>query len=895
MTKASLQIRSRTISASSARGTTTSNDQVGDVPALTPPQEELESGEGYVDVALLLGSSQGIAVTGDLDPAGATATALASSMQTGTGPGACVEADRTSAAEFDSDGVGEFRGNLDKISDTLVMGWLMLCDQPSTRCIVALKEGSRVLARALATQFRPDLLEAGIGDGCYGFSLTTPHSFLDGEEHAINVVDENSGYCVSGNPVTWRAAAGTAPAALLGFEDATLDDVTFPTYQPPALERLPAMERSGHRSSENQPTISRSDSTVGPGTGTSTKAQTNILFDISDLVYYIGHHPNLTGIQRVQSSIVLSYLKSPTKWADITATFLTFNARSRRWTTVPSGFLTSLLQDLFLPDRERLVSFSREDARYGRLPGAADFDGIGLLDDGHPSVLCLLGAAWVQRDYFHRVLSFKRRFGTRFVMMVHDLIPIYARSTCDQGTANVFEEFLRRALRHVDHYLSVSQSTAKDLGRYIKAANLPLPAVTVTLNGSSFREFLKPITLKDRDSLYEVPDRFVLFVSTIEGRKNHQLMLDVWRRMADYGDNPPHLVCVGRIGWRSERFIAELVESNYLNGKVVLLQGVSDAHLQLLYEKSLFSVCPSLYEGWGLPIGESLAAGKVCVCSDRTSLPEVAGEFGVYINIESLEDSYRVIRGLIVDNGMRRGLEDRIRSDYRPLAWRQVADTILTACRDAALVEWSSPYPHAAIPYSSEISFAAIHREMDSTFGDGLLDRIIDARRGHFLTEPLQEVNFLLGEDARAGGAWAEPEAWGTWLCHDQGEIVLALGADRAQTYYVFLKLRVSGGVANVPVRLLANGDVSWRGQIGDKSRSIMLRVRKRSRSGASDGWRLTLRAETDLTTVVEAVIAAADSRVPTIGFERLVVVPETDLKTRLDVLTGFVLSASSG
>ena len=98
---------------------------------------------------------------------------------------------------------------------------------------------------------------------------------------------------------------------------------------------------------------------------------------------------------------------------------------------------------------------------------------VPVLDGGGPSVLCLLGAAWVHQDYIHRVLALKRQFGTRFVMTVHDLIPIYARETCDQDTAVVFEEFMRRALKHVDHILAVSKNTAADIARYLAGA-LPL-------------------------------------------------------------------------------------------------------------------------------------------------------------------------------------------------------------------------------------------------------------------------------------------------------------------------------------------------------------------------------------------------------------------------------------
>ena len=84
-------------------------------------------------------------------------------------------------------------------------------------------------------------------------------------------------------------------------------------------------------------------------------------------------------------------------------------------------------------------------------------------------------------------------------------------------------------------------------------------------------------------SLDTVPERFALFVGTVEGRKNHKLVFDIWRRMVEEGEEPPYLVCVGRVGWRSEPFIADLVETQNLGGRIILLQDVSDAQLRLLY------------------------------------------------------------------------------------------------------------------------------------------------------------------------------------------------------------------------------------------------------------------------------------------------------------------------
>ena len=353
---------------------------------------------------------------------------------------------------------------IDDVSESRIEGWVMRPDQPSHRCIVALQEAGRVIARTIASRFRLDLLSSGLGDGCYSFVFEPPGALFDGKVHMLQVVEDDTGTPLTKEPVRWSARPGMSRT------------ISTRPRGTDAMERqLPVFEADsdGHRVStadSQWSDISRKTNYRSAG-----HVGTRILFDISDLIYYLGHHSNLTGIQRVQSSIVLAVIDGQI-CPPASLTFLSFNAISRNWVAIPTGFLISLLRDLFLPDQQRLVSFPAEAARYGVLPGAQPFDGTGILDDGNPSVLCLLGAAWVHQDYLHRVLALKRRFGTRFVMTVHDLIPIYARETCDQDTAQAFEQFMRRALRHVDHILAVSNHTAKDIRRYLAALQIPRAA-----------------------------------------------------------------------------------------------------------------------------------------------------------------------------------------------------------------------------------------------------------------------------------------------------------------------------------------------------------------------------------------------------------------------------------
>ena len=735
------------------------------------------------------------------------------------------------------------QGHIETVDWAAVNGWVWDPDMPGERIRLELVDGEIPLVTTIASDHRPELVKRGIGDGGYGFSIEFPNEILAEGRRTLHLRCADSGATVPGSPIVLDYAGLTETPA-----------VPADTPASPALWGLP-----------------RSPTLVGA----------RILFDVSDLIYYIGEHANLTGIQRVQSSIVLAILNNGVV-PQSALTFLSFHARSRSWVVIPTGFLFALLQDLFLPVAQRSVTFPAEDARYGILPGAKEFLGVGVLDGGGPSVLCLLGAAWVHQDYIHRVLALKRQFGTRFVMTVHDLIPIYARETCDQDTAVVFEEFMRRALKHADHILAVSKNTAMDVKRYSASLQVPEPPITVTKNGSSFTEFLPKMEPAGAITATDLPERFVLFVATIEGRKNHQLILDIWRRMIEEGDDPPHLVCVGRLGWKSTGFISTVVESGYLGGRIHLLRDICDADLRLLYSRCLFTLCPSLYEGWGLPVGEALAMGKICVCSDRASLPEVAGEFGVYIDIDDRDGSLAVIRRLLQDSAERARLEGEIRRFYEPVTWHSVAKSVVAACQCAAGVDWQAPYPYTTVPYSHEISFGKLDRDVDGT-GEAVLARIEGTRRGLFLGELLQEQNFLVGEEIRSDGFWAYPEDWGTWACHAGGDIVVALAPSDSQLFDVFLRLRVSGLLTDHPIKLSANGRPLWSGVIGQGSRNLHFRVRKPTLG--SGGWRLRIRAELALSAELRNQIAALDARVPTIGFERLVVVPEHDLKARLDVL----------
>jgi len=294
----------------------------------------------------------------------------------------------------------------------------------------------------------------------------------------------------------------------------------------------------------------------------------------------------------------------------------------------------------------------------------------------HPGdIMVSLGAGWGVPHYMKHIAEAKRRYGMKFAILIHDLIPIEYESFVEQRHVVLFRNWLQEAIPLADVVLTTSDHSRNALERLAAQAAWSLPRVEVVQPGSGLNERL----VAGAGRTISLPQRYVLFVSTIEIRKNHRLLVRVWRQLLERhdADAVPILVFAGQIGWLVEDLLAELTASDYLGGKVVLLPGLSDAELRQAYCSALFTVFPSLCEGWGLPIAESLMHGKFCVASNRTSIPEVGGDFVDYFDPSNETDALAKIERLLLDPSYLRAREARLRAEYRPQSWADCVHTLI--------------------------------------------------------------------------------------------------------------------------------------------------------------------------------------------------------------------------
>ncbi len=164
----------------------------------------------------------------------------------------------------------------------------------------------------------------------------------------------------------------------------------------------------------------------------------------------------------------------------------------------------------------------------------------------------------------------------------------------------------------------------------------------------------------------------VIWVGTFEARKNIWQIATARKSLADAGyHNLPRLLFVGHANYMPRDFKDFMKGTGGCNGHVSVVSDLSDNKLDLLYRKCLFTVQASLAEGWGLPVGESLAYGKTALVARSSSLPEVGGDMVVYCDPEDI-DSIATGGQALLDIAVRRRLEDRIRSSSLR-RWRDVA------------------------------------------------------------------------------------------------------------------------------------------------------------------------------------------------------------------------------
>ena len=271
-----------------------------------------------------------------------------------------------------------------------------------------------------------------------------------------------------------------------------------------------------------------------------------------------------------------------------------------------------------------------------------------------------------------------RRDRAAFVCLVHDLIPIefpeYARP-------NEPERHRRRVdtvARLADAVIVNSEATRRSLQPYLGLAGRSTPVLVAPLG------IHPPLPAPPAPSTADPRPTFVL-VSTIEPRKNHLLVLHLWRRLAEeMGPACPRLVLVGRRGWENENAVDMIERCPSLRGVVEERSAMSDREMAALLRGTAAALLPSFAEGYGLPLAEALAAGVPALCSDLPALREVGGDAPEYLDPLDGLGWLRAVRDYALPGSARRAAQLVRLALWREPSWEAHMDAALAFIDTAA-------------------------------------------------------------------------------------------------------------------------------------------------------------------------------------------------------------------
>jgi len=250
-----------------------------------------------------------------------------------------------------------------------------------------------------------------------------------------------------------------------------------------------------------------------------------------------------------------------------------------------------------------------------------------------------------------------------------------------QYTNSVVKTYAKRVkhcLQWTDLIITISESSKNDIIKYL---HVPPDNIYVTpLASRYYPNYLSPET---REQLklsvnYDFSKLYILFVSTIEPRKNIKTIISAYNSLKQKYKIEHQLVLIGQKGWHHQPIFAA-IEASPWKSQIHHLNYLSDELVALFYSQADVFVYPSHYEGFGLPVLEAMTLGAPVITSNTSSLPEVAGDAALFVNPDNPIDLVDAILQIISDSNLRRELIEKGQERAKLFSWERTARETLKA------------------------------------------------------------------------------------------------------------------------------------------------------------------------------------------------------------------------
>ncbi|MBZ0283586.1 MAG: glycosyltransferase family 4 protein [Anaerolineae bacterium] len=270
------------------------------------------------------------------------------------------------------------------------------------------------------------------------------------------------------------------------------------------------------------------------------------------------------------------------------------------------------------------------------------------------------------------------RGAQRHIITVHDLTFLHYPQFLTPDARRYYNDQIATAVRQADHILADSTATKIDL---INMLSVPSEKITVHMLGVDERfQPLPQNVLEQRSHELNLPDAYILFVGTLEPRKNIIGLLKAYQLLIENLPDAPPIMLVGRQGWLFEDMQKQM-DSLKLGSHLIWREDITDESLPVVYNRASMLVLPSFYEGFGFPALEAMACGTVPIVSNRSSLPEVVGDVGLQINPDDPNDIASAMEHALNHTHWRKQMQQAGLKRAKTFTWEQTASIVLSVYR----------------------------------------------------------------------------------------------------------------------------------------------------------------------------------------------------------------------
>jgi glycosyltransferase involved in cell wall biosynthesis len=347
------------------------------------------------------------------------------------------------------------------------------------------------------------------------------------------------------------------------------------------------------------------------------------------------------------------------------------------------NYCMNLVESLLELDKQNQYILFNNSLRATQLP---DFHYVNskLVQSRMPSKLLNLafkfGAINVEKftgqaDWFFmpNLNQFNISSKTKLAITVHDLSPVVTPEFYNLKRT-IWHKFLnyKKAFERANVLFAVSEYTKNDL---IRIFNIDPKKIKVIYPGINHKIFNQNITIDHQRAVrnvYGLPGEFILFLNTIEPRKNLAGVIAAFEKIK----SPALLVIAGRLGWKYKKDF-ELIKKSKKSAKIKYIGYILEEHKPAVLKMSKTLVYPSFYEGFGFQPLEAMAVGTPVIASQLTSLPEIVGPAGLLVDPYSANSLASAMEKILVDEELRKMLIQKGLEQVKKFTWEKTAGEVL--------------------------------------------------------------------------------------------------------------------------------------------------------------------------------------------------------------------------